>query len=51
MYLDNKLIQPFDEAMELSGINIDLNNLAACVAPYSSLGSDKVYSIASNKRI
>lgn len=48
MYLDNKLIQPFDEAMELSGIEIDLDDLAACVAPYSSLGTKNVYSIASD---
>lgn len=48
MYLDNKLIQPFDEAMELSGIELGLDDLAACVAPYSSLGTKNVYSIASD---
>ena len=48
MYLDNKLIQPFDEAMELSGIEHGLDDLAACVAPYSSLGTKNVYSIASD---
>ena len=45
MYVDNKLIQPFDEAMELSGINLSLNDLAACVAPNTKLGTDSIYSI------
>lgn len=35
---DNKLIQPLDEAMELSGIQIDMSDYASGLAQYASLG-------------
>ena len=45
-YLDNKLIQPFDEAIELSGITIDMKDYAQGFAKYSDLGkSGSLYSI------
>lgn len=45
-YLDSKLIQSFDEAMELSGITIDMQNFAPEFAVYSDLGkSGSLYSI------
>ena len=48
-YLDNKLIQPFDETMELSGITVDMSNYAQGFSKYSSLGVDgKLYSIPSD---
>lgn len=48
-YLDNKLIQPFDEAMELSGITIDMKDYAQGFSKYASLGKDgSLYSIPSD---
>ena len=45
-YLDNKLIQPFDEAIELSGITIDMKDFAQGFSKYSDLGkSGSLYSI------
>lgn len=45
-YADNNLIQPFDEAMELSGITLDMKDYASGLAQYSSLGREnKLYSI------
>lgn len=38
MFADNRLIQPLDEAMEKSGITIDLADYSAGLAQYSSLG-------------
>ena len=41
-----KLIQPFDEAIEKSGITIDLNNYASILSQYSSLGyEDKIFGV------
>ena len=39
-FANNNLLQPFDEAMELSGIEIDLSNYAQGLARYSSLGEE-----------
>lgn len=45
-FANNKLLQPFDEAIELSGIQIDLNNYAQGLAKYSSLGEeDSLYAV------
>lgn len=37
-FVENKLIQPFDEAMEQSGIEISMNDYASGLAQYSDLG-------------
>lgn len=37
-FVENKLIQPFNETMEESGIEISLNDYAAGLAQYSNLG-------------
>lgn len=37
-FAQNKLIQPFDEAMEISGIEISLEDVQENLAAYSSLG-------------
>lgn len=37
-FADNKLIQPLNEAMELSGIILNMNNYATGLAQYTSLG-------------
>ncbi len=37
-FAENGLIQPFDEAMQKSGIKIDMDNFATELAQYSSLG-------------
>ena len=39
-FVKNKLIQPFDEAMEASGIEISMNDYASGLAKYSSLDYD-----------
>lgn len=39
-FVKNKLIQPFDEAMELSGIEISMNDYASGLAKYASLDYD-----------
>lgn len=45
-YLESKLIQPFDEAMELSGITIDMKDYANGFAKYASLGKEgSLYSV------
>lgn len=45
-FAQQKLIQPFDEAMEKSGIVIDINNYADILSQYSSLGYDgKVFGV------
>ena len=45
-FADNHLIQPFDEAMEKSGIEIDLKQYADGLAAYSNLGyEDNLFSI------
>ena len=36
--VEQKIIQPFDEAMEKSGIKLDLNDYSASLTQYSSLG-------------
>ena len=41
-FADNRLIQPFDEIMEASGIVIDLDNYAEGLAQYSSAGYEDV---------
>lgn len=38
MFADNKLIQPFDEAMELSHIDISMNDYAEGLSKYTDLG-------------
>ena len=37
-FADNKLIQPLTEAMNLSGITLDMNNYASGLSQYTSLG-------------
>lgn len=45
-FVENKIIQPFDEAMEASGIVVKPENFAAGLAQYSSLGYEgKTFSI------
>ena len=45
-FADLKLIQPFDEAMEKSGITIDKTNYADILAKYMSLGyEDKMFGV------
>lgn len=45
-FAQNKLIQPFNEVMDASGITLDMNDYAEGLAKYTSLGyADKLYSI------
>lgn len=45
-FADNHLIQPLNEAMQLSGITIDVSNYASGLSQYSSLGyNDYTFSI------
>lgn len=45
-FAQNKLIQPFNEVMEASGITFDMNDYADGLAKYTSLGYEgKLYSI------
>lgn len=45
-FADNRLIQPLDEAMELSGIEIDMKDYASGLAQYTSLGyEDTLFSV------
>ena len=44
-YLDRKYIQPFDEAMEKSGITINMSDYASKIAQYASLGTEHTYGI------
>lgn len=41
-FADNRLIQPFDEVMEQSGITFDMSDYADGLAQYASLGYDDV---------
>lgn len=46
MFADNRIIQPLDEAIERSGISIDMSDYADGLAQYSSLGSaDYLFSV------
>lgn len=48
-YQESRLIQPFDEAMELSGIKIDMKDYASNFSKYASLGvQGSLYSIPSD---
>lgn len=43
---DSKLIQPFDEVLETSGIDLDLSNYASGLAQYSSLNfTDRTFAV------
>lgn len=45
-FADNHLIQPLDEAMEQSGIKLNMSDFASGLAQYSSLGYEgKTYSV------
>lgn len=44
-FADNNLIQPFDNIMQQSGINIDLSNFSDGLAKYAKHGTDNLYSI------
>lgn len=45
-FADNRLIQPFDEVMEQSGITFDMKDYSDGLAKYTSLGfKDKLFSI------
>lgn len=45
-FVDNKLIQPFNEGMEASGITFDMNNFAPGLAQYTSLGyEDELFGV------
>lgn len=45
-FADNKMIQPFNEVMEASGITFDMNDYASGLAKYSNLGyKDTLFSI------
>lgn len=44
-FMKTKLTQPFDEAMERSGITIDLGAYSTGLAQYAKLGTDKLYGV------
>ena len=45
-FADNRLIQPFDEGMEASGITFDMNDYAPGLAQYTSLGfEDRLFGV------
>lgn len=44
-FRNKKLIQPYDEIMEKSGITFDMKDYAAGLAKYTSLGSEYLYGV------